>query len=101
MGLLDNFSSDAPQAQTGGLLGAMPAQQGGGQASGLPPMPPELMQVVQQMKGAPPQQRDAFIQIMSQKIASSVHDPAMKQQVLQAFMQAMGGDAGAPQSLLG
>lgn len=108
MGLFD--SMNAGDAQMTGLLGggqpAMLGQQGGlaghfAQQSGLPPMPPELQQAIQQMKGAPPQQKQDFIQTISEKIMSMPKDPAMKQQAMQQFMQAMSDEQMPQQPMLG
>ncbi|MES2323287.1 MAG: hypothetical protein V4633_13565 [Pseudomonadota bacterium] len=89
MGLLDGMlqGQQAQPQQGGGLLASMggaqqPAQDG--------QMPPEMMEAIQQMKGASPEERQQFIQQVTQAIQSAPKDPAQKEQVMQQFMQAMG-----------
>lgn len=94
MGLLDMHSGQ--NQAVGGLLdpAAMQPQQGApmqqGQAGGLPPMPPELLQAIEQMKGAPPAQQQQFMQQLMQKIAAMNHDPQKLQMIQQQLMQALG-----------
>lgn len=86
MGLLDAMQPQAQQPQ-GGLLSGMeqaPAQ------GGLPPMPPELVQAIQQMKGASPEEREAFIREIVGKIQGMPKPPEQVEQAIQQFMQAMG-----------
>jgi hypothetical protein len=85
MGLLD---TQAQPDQTAGM-GLLSQQQG------IPPMPPEMQQAIAQMKSAPPQQKQAFMQHIIQTIQQTPKDPMMKQQVIQQFMQAMGEGNGA------
>lgn len=87
-GLLAGAMPQPPQQQqAGGLLGGIQQAPSGGAM----PMPPEMMQAIEQMKSAPPEEREAFIQQVTQAIQSAPKDQAQKQQVLQQFMQAMGG----------
>jgi hypothetical protein len=83
-GLLDMQGAQAPMQQPmqGGLLGAAP--QGGMQ------MPPEMMKMIQQVKSAPKDQIDAFVQ----KVVSSIQSapdktPEAKQRVISEFMAEM------------
>lgn len=88
MGLLD--SMPAPQQQqpvTGGLLGTQGGQVPQGGASALPP---EVMQVIEHMRGASPQDRQDYTQKVMESIKSSGKDPATQRQMAQQFMQAMG-----------
>ena len=82
MGLLDMQMQGATQPQVG-LLGTMQPQ------GAVPAMPPEMMQMVEKMKGAPPDQKQQFLQQVIGQIQGSGKDPAMIKQVLAAFLQAM------------
>lgn len=89
-GLLGNAQ---PQPQQGGLLGAF---QGGAQSTpaggqgGAPSLPPEVMQVIEHLRGASQEQRQDYTQKVMQSIQSSGKDAVTQQQMAQQFMQAMG-----------
>jgi len=83
MGLLDSAMGAAAPQMSGGLLGAAPTQ------GGVPPMPPDMAQAVENMKNADPEAKQQFIEQVAQKIQSSGKDPQMIKQVLAQFMQAM------------
>lgn len=94
MGLLDgSMQQQQPQQQMGGLLGGMPmggqgaAPGGAPQAGGV--LPPEMMQMIQQVKSADPQKQQQFIQHVVQQIQTSGKAPEMVQQAIQEFMGAM------------
>lgn len=56
---------------------------------GLPPMPPELVQAIQQVKQAPPEQQQAFMQQIMEKIQAMPKPPEQIAQAIQQFTQAM------------
>ena len=88
MGLLDGMQQQmAPQEQMGGLLGGAPQPQGGG----LPPMPPEMTQMIQQVRQQDPQTQQAFVEKIVQAIQQKGGDPAMVEAATQQFIQAMQG----------
>jgi hypothetical protein len=89
MGLLD--MGGAQQPQMGGLLGAFSggAKPAPDSAQGVQ-IPPEVMQVIEHLRGADQQQRQEYTQKVMQSIQSSGKDQATQQQMAQQFMQAMG-----------
>ena len=91
MGLLDSampqqqMQPPMQQAPQGGLLGA-PSQG----AQSMPPMPPEMLQVVAQLKQMEPQARQGAMQQIIQKIQSSGKSQGEVQQAVQQLMAAVG-----------
>lgn len=90
MGLLDmQQQQPMQQGMQGGLLGGgmsgMPTQGQGGAM----PMPPEMMQVVQQIKMMQPDQKNQAIQQMAEHIQKMPKSDQEKQQAIQQFMTAV------------
>jgi len=88
MGLLD--TQQAPQ---GGLMGGgMPQQQA--QGLGMPPpsggaMPPEMQNIISQIKTLPPDQKNQAIQKMIENIQQMPKSEQEKQQAIQQFTAAV------------
>ena len=108
MGLFDSMNAGGEQATA--ILGsgqpAMMGQQGAGNQQPMPAkIHPEMQKAIDQMKDAPPEQKQEFIRQIMQSIAGSVQDPAARQQAQQEFIQAMGEDSAQapsmPQPMLG
>ncbi len=53
-------------------------------------MPPEMLQVIEQIKAAPPDQQQGMVQQIVQKMQSMPKPPAEIQQAIQQLMQALG-----------
>ena len=88
MGLLDSFGQ---QPQQGGLLSqgfGQPAPQ----AQQAAAIPPEFLQKIQEMKSAPPEVQQEFVQKVMQGVQAAPNKtPQERQEFMQQFMQAMQG----------
>lgn len=84
MGLLD-MNAQPQQQMMGGLLGGGMAQ-GGMQGGG---MPPEMMKIVQQIKSAPPEDKEQMVQMIVESIQGQNKPEQEKMQAINQLMTAI------------